>query len=554
MSELKNELETSMPFGMTPVVYDFKINERGTFGTLLHAEQAIMPFQYYTLLTPGMLRKEIKNLTNSQRSELAFLSGAYKSMPTYKNVMNIVVDSMLPQAENLNSSSHSLSQMRNNLGFDYDLHQQIRADLLSGRIGLAQNRLPINAKIEDVSPLEILKSNTKTSECYNVGLQALKNDELAILTLAGGVGSRWTKGSGVVKSLNPFTKMEGQYRNFIEIHLAKNNKIKTITDKIIPHVFSTSYLTHSAIQTSLKNNSNYHYQGDIFLSKGQIVGQKLIPTERDLRFLWEELPQQELDVQAEKMRQSIRKALINWAKETGEGEDYTMNNPEQCLHPVGHWFEIPNMLLNGTLAELLKKHPKTKYLLLHNIDTLGVNADPALLGTHILSGNGMTCEVITRKMDDRGGGLAKIDGRIRLIEGLALPNEEIEFQLSYYNTNTCWITIANLLETFQLSTDDLSDYNKVHKAILEISRRMPSYITIKDVKKRWGKGQEDIFPVAQYEKIWGDMTTLSELKCDYLCVDRMRGQQLKEVSQLDGWLRDGSAQYVNQLCKWENNN
>ena len=40
---------------------------------------------------------------------------------------------------------------------------------------------------------------------------------------------------------------------------------------------------------------------------------------------------------------------------------------------------------------------------------------------------------------------------------------------------------------------------------------MPTYITLKDVKKRWGKGQEDIFPVAQFEKLWGDMTALPDL-------------------------------------------
>ena len=25
----------------------------------------------------------------------------------------------------------------------------------------------------------------------------------------------------------------------------------------------------------------------------------------------------------------------------------------QCLHPVGHWYEVPNLLRNGTLARLL---------------------------------------------------------------------------------------------------------------------------------------------------------------------------------------------------------
>jgi hypothetical protein len=79
---------------------------------------------------------------------------------------------------------------------------------------------------------------------------------------------------------------------------------------------------------------------------------------------------------------------------------------------------------------------------------------------------------------------------------------------------------------------------------------MPTYITLKDVKKRWGKGQEDVFPVAQFEKLWGDMTGLPELKCRFVAVPRMRGQQLKEPAQLDGWLRDGSAAYVEEMCGW----
>ena len=49
---------------------------------------------------------------------------------------------------------------------------------------------------------------------------------------------------------------------------------------------------------------------------------------------------------------------------------------------------------------------------------------------------------------------------------------------------------------------------------------MPTYITLKDVKKRWGKGQEDVFPVAQFEKLWGDMTALPELDCRFVVVPR----------------------------------
>jgi hypothetical protein len=70
------------------------------------------------------------------------------------------------------------------------------------------------------------------------------------------------------------------------------------------------------------------------------------------------------------------------------------------------------------------------------------------------------------------------------------------------------------------------------------------------VKKRWGHGQEDIFPVTQFEKLWGDMTILPEISCAFASVARLRGQQLKDPAQLDGWLRDGSAAHVESLCAW----
>jgi hypothetical protein len=46
------------------------------------------------------------------------------------------------------------------------------------------------------------------------------------------------------------------------------------------------------------------------------------------------------------------------------------------------------------------------------------------------------------------------------------------------------------------------------------------------------------------------MTGLAEWECLYLAVPRLRGQQLKEPAQLDGWYRDGSKEYVEGLCTW----
>ncbi len=281
------------------------------------------------------------------------------------------------------------------------------------------------------------------------------------------------------------------------------------------------------------------------------MGLRMVPTVRDLNFAWEEMPQQMLDGQQEKMRSSVRGALTNWARSSGEASDYTDNLPLQCMHPVGHWYEIPNMLLNGTLQALLEQQPQLEYLMLHNIDTLGANLDAGVLGAHIQSGADLSFEVISRRLDDRGGGLARVDGKVRLVEGLAMPREEDEFHLSYYNSLTTWISIERLLTIFSLERSDLGDRTKVDDAIRELGRRMPTYITLKDVKKRWGRGQEDVFPVSQFEKLWGDMTTLPEVDSQFIVVPTQRGQQLKDPAQLDVWLRDGSAAYVESLVSWE---
>ncbi len=125
------------------------------------------------------------------------------------------------------------------------------------------------------------------------------------------------------------------------------------------------------------------------------------------------------------------------------------------------------------------------------------------------------------------------------------------FALSYYNTLTCWIDIEQLLKIFGLQRGDLRNEAKVATAIRNLAARIPTYITLKEVKKRWGYGQEDVFPVTQFEKLWGDLSALPEVNCSYIAVPRLRGQQLKDQAQLDGWLRDGSAAYVETLCEWK---
>src|SRR5262249_11861390 len=115
MSPAKRELQHALPFAMEPVVYDFAINERGTWAELLTGDAVHFPANYRTL-------------TNRSREIDSSASG---------------------QAET--AGENSLMARLQRFGFDLTQHEQIRADLKAGRIGLAQNRLSTDTQIQDVT-------------------------------------------------------------------------------------------------------------------------------------------------------------------------------------------------------------------------------------------------------------------------------------------------------------------------------------------------------------------------------------------------------------------
>ncbi len=555
LRETKKELADSLPFAMEPVVYNWRINYQGTWATLQEGEEALMPAPYYALHVSELVRQDPGKVSFLRRAEFdhfTTLCGAdNKAYPLLRTIVSNLFKVSQPAGRNYRiAQDQKADRIKRENGFDYIQHEQLREDLLKGRIGLSRNRLPASTVIEDIREGDLaILSNLQDD---GMGEQALRSGKVAVLSLAAGVGSRWTKGAGVIKALNPFVNIGGTHRSFLEIHLAKTRQVAEKYSSPLPHLVATSYLTHGPIQQKLAQHGNYGYAGGVYLSPGRSIGQRFVPTERDLRFLWEEMPQETLDVNKQKVREAVRSSLIEWAKTKGESSDYVDNVPAQRFSPLGHWYEVSNLLRNGTLTRLLDEHPEVETLMLHNIDTLGADVNPVCLSYHLHSGNALTFEVVPRRIDDHGGGLARVNGQVRLLEGLSQPHEEDELKLSYYNTMTTWIGIDALLNVFGLTRTDLKgDEARLAEAVRSVAQRMPTYVTIKDVKYRWGHGQEDIYPVAQVEKLWSDMSGLNDLKCGYLAVSRLRGQQLKEPAQLDAWVNDGSKDYVAGLCTFD---
>jgi len=487
LATVKKRFEHAIPFAITPVVYEFAINRDGTNATLKKQDKALVSRKYHLFTVPSLLRVPAAQLPEERRSELGRVAESYPDLTAG------LFERLFPKEQSNTKSGEDLDQLLATLGFDPLVHERLRADYLTNRIGLAKNILPSNVSIQNARPGDLTPVDPKKAA---TGLRALHHGEVAVVTLAGGVGSRWTKGAGTVKALIPFHRFQGKYFHFLEVHLAKTAAARQRFGVAIPHIVTTSYLTAEPIEKSLNLK-------DVYVSRGRSIGLRLIPTIADLRYLWEVQPQQQLDEQKQKVRASGRAGLMRWVEQMREASDYRANLPHQCIHPVGHWFEIPNLLRNGLLSRLLQERPQLQYLLMHNVDTLGATLDEALLGTHIESGSAFTVEVVRKQFGDHGGSLARVDGKVRLVEGLALPGEDVESSLSYYNASTYWITIDRMLAAFGLTRDSLQQPAVVDEAVRRTAQRVPSYITIKDVKKRWGRGQEDVYPVAQFEKLWG---------------------------------------------------
>jgi hypothetical protein len=557
MSEVKRDLEDALPFAMNPVVYNFQINDRGSAASLKSGVEAVMPPRYYAVQVPELSRVERDQVSFLRRADLDNFTSRHEHPEELLRVLRVMVNHLFP-APGMGTGGEEarwledIENIQRENGFDSVQHEKIREDLRRGRIGLARNRLSPDTEILDVNSGDAIDAQAGCSpEAIKWGEEALREGQAAVVTLAGGVGSRWTRGAGVVKAANPFVFIEGRHRCFMEVHLAKSRKTGRRFGVEPVHLFTTSFLTHSAVEKHLRQNANFGYSGPLYLSPGKSIGMRMVPMVRDLRFLWEEMPQEALDENKQKMRENVRRTLIGWAENRGEGSDYVENLPLQCFHPPGHWYEIPNLIRNGVLKRVLDERPQLKHLMLHNVDTMGANLDPGMLGLHIAGGKCLTFETIARRIDDRGGGLARVNGKVRLLEGLAQPREEDEFNLSYYNSMTTWIDIDQLLTLFGLTREELAGPEEhLAQRIRAVASRLPTYVTIKEVKRRWGHGQEDVFPVSQTEKLWSDMTSLPDIDCGFIVAPRLRDQQLKEVAQLDPWVNDGSLEYVKGLCEF----
>jgi len=80
--------------------------------------------------------------------------------------------------------------------------------------------------------------------------------------------------------------------------------------------------------------------------------------------------------------------------------------------------------------------------------------------------------------------LGRVHGRLRLVEGLALPREKTELLLSRYKSAVYWIEIDQPFAIFGLPRNDLTRKEKGPNTVRTLAPRMATNITLAAVKKR----------------------------------------------------------------------
>jgi UDP-N-acetylglucosamine pyrophosphorylase len=109
------------------------------------------------------------------------------------------------------------------------------------------------------------------------------------------------------------------------------------------------------------------------------------------------------------------------------------------LYPLGHGDVGPALVENGVLDD----NPLVEYAYICNVDNVMASPHPGIIGRHIRTGAPVTCEVVRRRKNDKGGCLAWVNNHLQIAEDFRLPRGFAETS-RWHNTNTMIINTSVL--------------------------------------------------------------------------------------------------------------
>jgi UTP--glucose-1-phosphate uridylyltransferase len=283
-------------------------------------------------------------------------------------------------------------------GFDPERFEQLRALVRSGE--LTPDRNVLAGRFEPPLPGDIVAlpepGSTGYEDARDRGVEALRAGEIAHVVLAGGMATRF---GGVVKAV--VDVFPG--RSFLALALAETAELGRSLGVEIPTAVMTSFATDETVRAYLAELDVP--PPDVF---SQFVSLRLQP----------------------------------------DGSLFRDDTGRPSLYGPGHGDLFDALRLSGTLARLGDRG--VRHLCVANVDNLGARIDPVVIGMHLREARPYTAEVAL-KDGDSGGAPARVDGRVRLVEGPCFPPTFDHDQLPVFNTNTGLIAIDAIEKPVELS-------------------------------------------------------------------------------------------------------
>jgi UTP--glucose-1-phosphate uridylyltransferase len=288
-------------------------------------------------------------------------------------------------------------------GHDQEQQEEWQQKVKNGTFAAANNLVtgelsaPPTDRIHELPEL----GSDEWQELHDLGTQAIKNGELAVCVLNGGMATRF---GGVVKGIVPVRNG----RSFLGLAIDNAHKIAAAANGRIPIYLMNSFATDAATKDHFASNDNF--------------GAKPSDIEHFTQFV----------------------AL----RMTQNGELFRLDNGETSPYGPGHGDFAAAFRKSGCLQRFL--NDGGKYVFVRNVDNLGALASPVVLGHHIKSGQQMTTELAPKRQGDAGGAPYTYNGHVQLVEQLRYPEGFDSNIVDVFNCNTITFTATALTKPIEL--------------------------------------------------------------------------------------------------------
>jgi UTP--glucose-1-phosphate uridylyltransferase len=286
----------------------------------------------------------------------------------------------------------------NTYGIGAETFESLRARVADGSLSPESNRVRGTVEPplpEEITPLPEPRSS-KYGEAREAGLALLREGRVASAVLNGGMATRF---GGVVKGV--VEAVDG--RSFLEIKLDQARRIGEELGVDVPVAVMTSYATDTATRSFLGDRG---VAEPLYFS--QYVSLRLQP----------------------------------------DGDLFRTEDGRVSLYSPGHGDFLPAIRRSGTLQTLWDRG--VRVLMVSNVDNLPARLDPVVIGMHVLAGRPMTAEVVANE-GEVGGAPARVDGRVRLLESMQMPEGFDHSTLPVTNVNTITFDLEALDRDFDLT-------------------------------------------------------------------------------------------------------